>query len=160
MAKCQDCERASEKKWRDESPSREKTLAYRREYHRKNREKILARNYAWRWARRLMVIEAYGGRCVCCGEDTPEFLVFDHVDGGGNADRERLRSGNAQIASLIEQGYPKTMQLLCANCNMAKERPEGCPHQRLTPMAARNESDASASPSHHQGALSSMTASE
>jgi hypothetical protein len=129
LARCRDCEKAQEKLQRDQSPSRGKVLEYRRQYHRENRETILARNYAWRWERRLKVIRAYGGRCVCCGEDAPEFLVFDHVNGGGTAERARLRNGNAQIALLIQQGYPDTMQILCANCNMAKERPGGCPHQ-------------------------------
>ncbi len=25
-------------------------------------------------------------------------------------------------------GYPDGFQVLCANCNMAKDRPGGCPH--------------------------------
>jgi len=111
----------------------EKRRAYSREWHRKNLEKTRARNAQWRWERRLRILKAYGGTCVCCGEDNPEFLVFDHVNGGGTAER-RIDGNGTDIAGRIEKlGYPDWIQILCANCNMAKERPQGCPHQRSTP---------------------------
>ena len=137
IARCRPCEPAYEKRMRDSSPQREKTLAYRREYHRKNRDQIRARNAAWRWQRRLQVLNAYGGRCVCCGEGEPAFLVLDHKDGGGTAERRMHGNGSEVLAALIREGYPDTIQVLCANCNMAKERPDGCPHQSTTPIDAR-----------------------
>jgi hypothetical protein len=139
IARCRPCEPAYEKRLRDNTPQRERTLAYRREYHRKNGDQIRARNAAWRWERRLKVLAAYGGKCVCCGESTPEFLVLDHINGGGTAERKQLGNGNEIIAQLIREGYPETMQILCANCNMAKERPGGCPHHRITPIADKKD---------------------
>lgn len=86
-----------------------------------------------------MVLAAYGGKCACCGEAAPEFLVLDHINGGGTEERKRLSNGNEIIAQLIREGYPDTMQVLCANCNMAKERPDGCPHQSATPIEAKKD---------------------
>lgn len=61
-----------------------------------------------------------------------------HVNGGGNAHRQQIMaSQNTGRAGggphlyrwLRRQGYPGGFQVLCANCNMAKDRPGGCPHQ-------------------------------
>jgi hypothetical protein len=111
----------------------ERRRAYTRQYHKDHLAEQRARNAVWRWNRRLKIIDAYGGKCVCCGEDHPEFLVFDHVNGGGTAER-RIDGNGTDIVGRIERlGYPDWIQLLCSNCNMAKERPQGCPHKRSTP---------------------------
>lgn len=88
---------------------------------------------------RLLVLETYGGECACCGEAEEAFLVIDHVDGGGNAHREEIKpsatkgrggGGIVLYKWLIANDFPPGFQVLCANCNMAKDRPGGCPHQR------------------------------
>lgn len=85
-----------------------------------------------------MALIKYGPGCMCCGEDREPFLVIDHVDGGGNAHRQVVVGGkNGARAGggpyfyrwLRLNGYPSGFQVLCANCNMAKDRPGGCPHQ-------------------------------
>lgn len=79
------------------------------------------------------VIEGYGGKCACCGETERAFLVLDHIDGGGNAHRASFGpKGVTQYVyrEVRKMGYPPEFQILCANCNLAKERPDGCPHQR------------------------------
>jgi hypothetical protein len=90
------------------------------------------RRYArkYRVQLRAAAIEAYGGKCACCGEAEEAFLCIDHVDGGGNAHRRSFVSTTGLLAWLRENEYPAGFQLLCANCNMAKERPGGCPHNR------------------------------
>lgn len=59
-------------------------------------------------------------------------------DGGGNAHRQALfpsrhngRAGGGPYFYrwLRLNGYPSGFQVLCANCNTAKDRPGGCPHQ-------------------------------
>lgn len=80
---------------------------------------------------RANVIEAYGGKCVCCGESEEAFLEIDHVDGGGNAHRREFASTRQIYTWLRANGYPDGFQILCSNCNKAKERPDGCPHRRL-----------------------------
>jgi len=66
------------------------------------------------------MIEAYGGSCVLCGESCPEFLMIDHINGGGNEHRRSIgRAGGRPIYSwLRSQGWPRDKyRLLCANCN-------------------------------------------
>lgn len=78
---------------------------------------------------RADVFAGYGGKCACCGESESEFLQLDHVDGGGNVDR-KTRATKTLYAAVRREGYPPGFQLLCANCNQAKSRRQGCPHQR------------------------------
>lgn len=82
---------------------------------------------------RQRVLDAYGNRCACCGETTPEFLSVDHVNNDGEAHRRELKGyGRAIYAWLAKQGYPQDgrFQLLCHNCNMAKGLYGACPHTR------------------------------
>lgn len=82
------------------------------------------------------VITAYGGKCACCGEKERAFLCLDHVDGGGNDERRGMngstwnKSSQAIYRAVRAAGYPPGYQVLCANCNLAKEREGGCPHQK------------------------------
>jgi hypothetical protein len=80
---------------------------------------------------RAEVFVGYGGPvCACCGEDTPEFLEIDHIDGGGTKHRKEI--GGRLYAWLRRNGFPPGFQVLCANCNVAKGRYGVCPHRRLT----------------------------
>lgn len=86
---------------------------------------------------RLRMVELLGSRCVCCGEDEEAFLVADHINNDGGAHRQSLRDGKRYngphlmyLAILRDPQPHDRFQLLCANCNMAKMRPEGCPHQK------------------------------
>lgn len=107
---------------------------YQIAWHRKNPERV-ARAAELRRARQAALrrdaIAAYGGKCVCCGEDNPAFLTIDHVGGGGTKHRKSLGGGGEAIyAWLKREGYPKEgFRLLCMNCNWATSRNGGvCPH--------------------------------
>jgi hypothetical protein len=80
---------------------------------------------------KMEVIEAYGGKCACCGEQEPLFLTIDHIhDNGANERRENKRVGDKMHRWLRRQGFPKDdFQLLCFNCNFAKHVLGQCPHQ-------------------------------
>jgi hypothetical protein len=96
-----------------------------------HRDKQLERSKATHTALKAAVIEAYGGKCSCCGESEPAFLTIDHIDGNG-ADKRRAGegSGGALYSSLKRRGFPKEgYQLLCFNCNCAKGRNGVCPHE-------------------------------
>lgn len=80
------------------------------------------------------VIDEYGGKCTCCGEDNSIFLSIDHIDDSGSKHRKSLSlcnpTGNTFYRWLRKQGYPKeNYQLLCFNCNFAKHVLGKCPHQ-------------------------------
>lgn len=81
---------------------------------------------------RHAAIDHYGGKCDCCGEDNPCFMVFDHIDGGGGLHRclESLPRWNMGLW-LKKMGYPDYIRLLCANCNHATKDGHACPHQVL-----------------------------
>jgi hypothetical protein len=82
------------------------------------------------------IIAAYGGECVCCTCDIPEFLAIDHIDGTGAKHRRTLSKNKGNVPSnvfyswLKKEGFPKdNFQLLCFNCNFAKHICGICPHQ-------------------------------
>ena len=89
--------------------------------------------------RKLAVLEAYGGMCVCCGETTPEFLSIDHVNGDGKEHRKALGvhgAGGSIYNDLKRRGYPREgFRLLCMNCNFAFGHFGTCPHSKLSHVA-------------------------
>lgn len=76
------------------------------------------------------MIAAYGGSCSCCGESESKFLSIDHVNGGGNHERKRLKlSGTMLYDRLRKLGWPKgEFTVLCFNCNLSKGFFGACPH--------------------------------
>ena len=76
-------------------------------------------------------------KCACCGENHVEFLVIDHIHGGGNKHRELLKKmvglghgGGYKFGRYLRRnGYPKGYRVLCHNCNMTLANFGYCPHQ-------------------------------
>lgn len=131
---CRECVKADRKRRYADDPTRQRAANAR--YRAANRHRLLEYN---RNVRRR-VLEAYGGRCACCGETTPEFLAVDHVNNDGEAHRRELRGyGRAIYQWLKDNDYPQDgrFQLLCHNCNMAKGLYGGCPHQGVVPGRRR-----------------------
>jgi hypothetical protein len=95
------------------------------------------RRYAWK--ERVQAIQHYGGRCACCGESELRFLVLDHVDEDGALQRKQMRgAGGWRFYRWLRLNqYPDsfTLQILCANCNMAKTFFGGCPHGKTNPQS-------------------------
>lgn len=110
---CRPCHRKQARAWALANPDIRRQQAAR--YSAKLRAEVLA---------------AYGGRCVCCGESTPEFLAVDHVYNDGVIHRRSVNG--AVYVDLRRRGFPRDgFQLLCHNCNMAKQFYGGCPHARV-----------------------------
>ena len=81
---------------------------------------------------RVLLLVLGGGRCVCCGEGQREFLNLDHIDRDGAAHRKRHRNWNRNPEYFYEflRGSIR-WQILCFNCNYARERCGGvCPCSR------------------------------
>ena len=127
------------KKWRAENkdrpvpPSRtRKVLAeYNAKWYAENREKVLAYHVARRERLRTEVLAHYGDACTCCGERRPEFLTMDHINGDGAAHRREINSkGGVHFYHwIIKNDFPAFLQILCMNCNCAKEWYGRCPHE-------------------------------
>lgn len=99
------------------------------------REKMRIRNakFGPEFTKRMrkLVLEHYGKFCACCGENETRFLTVDHVNRDGHEHRKQIRSTNVN-AWLVRHDFPHTVkiQILCFNCNMAREFNGGvCPHK-------------------------------
>ena len=98
-------------------------------YREKNRDKILLKMKEKRKRERLQVIKYYGNKCQCCGESRYEFLAIDHINGGGNKHRKKLKMASIKPEWFIKNNFPKDFRILCHNCNMANAYYGKCPHQ-------------------------------
>jgi hypothetical protein len=81
---------------------------------------------------RQQVVDAYGGRCSCCGEDRLPFLTLEHMNGDGKAHRARLGTGGGAKVwrDLKRRGWPQEgYEILCWNCHLATARGAICPHK-------------------------------
>lgn len=119
---------AAAARWRADHPN------YLREWHQANkvRRNQIARDKTA--ALRKELIEAYGGKCACCGEPRPEFMTIDHI-GGANRDVDVERgckiTGYRLYFKLKSLGFPKDCyQLLCFSCNGSIGAWGYCPHER------------------------------
>lgn len=108
---------------------------YQREYGKTRDKMKRAIESAVRKASiRKALLAAYGGRCSCCGESTPEFLELDHKNGGGSKERKRW-PGGMLYEKLKKEGFPKEgYRLLCSNCNHALGTKKYCPHTTQRPV--------------------------
>jgi hypothetical protein len=99
-------------------------------YYQKNRESILEKKREEGRKRKQIVIDAYGGKCECCGETTFEFLTIDHINNDGAEHRRRIGGKGTKIYKyLIEHDFPKDgYRLLCFNCNISRGFYGYCPH--------------------------------
>jgi hypothetical protein len=102
-------------------------------YSAENRERLAETQRIWYRKIKMQVIEAYGGACACCGESNPAFLCLDHVNNDGAAWKRADLLSRSLWHWTWKQECPEDIQLLCANCNMAKHfNPGGCPHRPLS----------------------------
>lgn len=82
------------------------------------------------------VIEAYGGKCACCGELAREFLTIDHIGNWGHIDRDNAgvnkKTGTWLYREVERLKFPKDRYaLLCYNCNCSIGHYGYCPHRPL-----------------------------
>lgn len=113
--------------------NREKCLESIKKWHveHRDRHRELSREYRERIRRE--VFEHYGNKCACCGETEIDFLTIDHINNDGALERKGGPGTSTGINSYVKikkSGYPKTLQLLCFNCNCARFYHKVCPHKR------------------------------
>ena len=108
------------------------TSASRRRSDQLHAAKQRTRGLLYRRRLRRKVLDAYGGKCSCCGEANEEFLALDHVNGGGSKERREKASNQSTRMYLlvVREGFPDRYRLLCHNCNCSLGWYGYCPHQR------------------------------
>ena len=102
---------------------------YLKEYYYKNRKRLLGNSRRYHLKIRMTIIEHYGGKCACCSEDRIEFLVLDHINGGGGKERRLLGSRQVYLY-VIKNKFPDRYRILCHNCNAALKFYGYCPHKK------------------------------
>ena len=90
-----------------------------REYQARYRAKI-----------RKQIIDKYGGKCACCGEEAFKFLTIEHVNGDGSEHR-RSHGNNyyGMLRELRDAPVSDAYTVLCYNCNCARGHYGHCPHE-------------------------------
>jgi len=108
----------------------------REKYSKSKKGKVYLAGWQRRTLRkyRNIVLVHYGGdppKCSCCGESHREFLAIDHINGGGRKDKEIRGRGIVYYSSLIKDGFPPGLRVLCHNCNSSYGYYGYCPHQGI-----------------------------
>lgn len=120
---------AKQKEWVEKN--RKHVQAYQQAWISENRDKHNGYNRKRNARLKKQVMDAYGNKCACCGEDAPGFLTIDHVNNDGNDHRKRVH-GDKIYAEIIREEYPAKYQILCWNCNVGRHHNGGvCPHKSL-----------------------------
>lgn len=103
----------------------------RKDWYAANKETVRERAKQNRRQDAAEMWAAYGGECVCCGEKEPRFFELDHIHGGGY--KEKGPRGGRRHDSVANWRKNRVadrsrFQILCSNCNLAKQRHGYCPH--------------------------------
>lgn len=126
---CKQCETAYMKGHIVENYEKQKQIWLKSYY--KNRNHYIKYRREHRKKTRDLVFEKYGNVCQCCGEWRNKFLSLDHINNDGNAHRKDIGGGGRFLYHwAVKNGFPKTLRLLCFNCNMGRHLNGGkCPHE-------------------------------
>lgn len=76
------------------------------------------------------VMQKYGGKCFCCGEERIAFLTIDHAnDDGASRRKAGDHGGSRYYEKLVKDPLDPTLRVACYNCNCARRVTGICPHQ-------------------------------
>ena len=142
---CKECKREFDKRyWKD---NKDILNIKQKEFYSCNKEKICNRVKAFvkknqqrhnGWstnAKRRLKIEVFSHycsgqiRCAFCPEYDVGLLTMDHIKGGGNKHREKMKikTGYSTYQWLKKNNYPEGFQVLCWNCQYRKRQQETSP---------------------------------
>ena len=95
-------------------------------YWKDNKEQLSRKRRITRIRRWKRAVSGYGGKCLFCGEDRPEALVFHRVNGHGKEHRDAAggTTENGFYKWLVDNDFPDDIVLLCANCHLILHRTE------------------------------------
>jgi hypothetical protein len=116
------------KNWRE--LHQEQIKNERKIYYEEHREELLELKRKDYQNIKSAFFEMYGNKCNCCGETNRVFLSLDHVQNDGKERRKKYGMNNQQeYKNALKEYRPDLFQVLCYNCNHAKQLNGGtCPH--------------------------------
>lgn len=117
-------------RWHINSEYRKLVLAAGKRYRIQNKEQLSQKNRERRQSMRIGVLAKYGNKCECCGDENPEFLVIDHINGGGTKERKALTPWGVYIKLFNSKERLPGYRILCHNCNASMAIYGYCPHKR------------------------------
>jgi len=106
-----------------------------KEYYLKHKDKIKLLHAQRLLERKIEVFKHYSKnqmKCVCCGETEIKFLTLDNIN---DKERKHPKRTITFYNWIIRNKYPEGFQVLCFNCNIAKNLYGKCPHQNVLPDA-------------------------
>jgi hypothetical protein len=112
--------------WR--KANRDRLLQEKREWNKKHAQRKQDQERDRREGYRTTLLNRYGTSCACCHESDRTVLVIDHINGGGNKEREKFGSGTSFHRILIKRGMPDGYRTLCHNCNQCVFSHGQCVH--------------------------------
>jgi len=119
----------SQRKWQQNN--RDKCNQSNKKWQQDNRDKYNQSQRESNQQLRDDVIDAYGGKCACCGEERKEYLSIDHKNGNGKKHRKEIGVTGLQFYRWLRQNnYPDGFQVLCFNCNCGKGTYSVSPHNK------------------------------
>ncbi len=107
--------------------TKEERKEHRRRYYQENRERILhsprnreVRNRLRANLKREVILHYGNGEIVCsrCGFKDIKALSIDHINGGGNKHRRKIKNF---YYWLRKNNFPEGYQVLCMNCQFIKK---------------------------------------
>jgi len=120
-------EKAKENQKRYRETHREKINTNKRKnwsgYYQRHKQSILERNKKYRKRDKKILVHHYSNgtmKCALCPCEDIDVLTIDHVDGGGNKMRKKMKSisGITHFYTfLIKKKFPDGYRVLCFNCN-------------------------------------------
>lgn len=124
---CKPCNYKKTADWRLRNT--EKVKLYERMYRATHRAMHVASSRKWHQKLKRLIVDAYGGKCTCCGEYRLPFLSIEHINGDGNVHRKRIAAAGSTLYLWIKNNnFPSDLTIHCMNCNVAKRFGAICPH--------------------------------
>lgn len=121
-----------EKQWQKEyrEKTKEKRREYQHRYRKENPEKTRGKGKEERARVKKEVIGYYSKdkfECASCGFNDMRALQLDHIFNNGAEERIKIFGNRTAAGTMFyrwvrQQNYPEGYQVLCANCNIIKER--------------------------------------
>ena len=117
------------KLWRE--AHKQEKRKYDSQYCDVNAETIRIQKRAKLLSLKEEVFSHYDSKCECCQEKQMDFLIIDHIYGGGEQERKKNGLwGKKMYLWLKKNNYPAGFRVLCQNCNWSAHLHGGtCVHK-------------------------------